>query len=68
MKAYVIKPLLPGEREAEKQASRDADDRALKDELVSPEQLRQANGFFTALPVERFRIVEIGGRPIDELR
>ena len=35
---------------------------------ISPEELNRENGFFSALPLHRFRITAIGGAPIEKLK
>ena len=55
-------------RPAEKQASRDEDAARLARGEITPAELRAENSFFGSLDMRRFRIVEIGGRPINVKR
>lgn len=51
-------------RALEKQESRDRDRARLDDLSVDPSQLRRENSFFASLPLHRFKIVAIGGKPL----
>ena len=48
----------------EKQASREADAARLGAGKVSVEALKQENGFFSALPLGRFRVAAVGQQPV----
>jgi hypothetical protein len=61
--------ILDSEKRArEKQASREHDEFRLRSGMVSREDLHRENSFFSSLPIHKFRIVAIGGRPIEKLR
>jgi hypothetical protein len=61
---YAIGVLDSGKRARDKQASRERDNARLSSGEVSQNELRQENGFFSSLPLHRFRIAAIGGRPL----
>lgn len=68
MPKYQIRQLDSEKRAREKQASRDLDRKRLERGEISPEELNRENGFFSALPLHRFRITAIGGAPIEKLK
>lgn len=47
-----------------KQLSRDRDAMLLQSGQVSREEMKHQNSFFSALPLQRFKIVAIGGKPV----
>jgi hypothetical protein len=51
-------------RAAEKQAARDKDARQLAAGEISPEDLRRRNAFFGSLPLSKFTMIAIGGKPL----
>lgn len=51
------------DRQAEKQAVRDEDQRMIENGEITQEQLRKRNGFFSALDFREWKIVAIGGKP-----
>jgi hypothetical protein len=63
--SYAVDILDPKKRAAEKQAARDADEKFLLAGKVSVAELARRNYFFSALPVERFRVVAIGKRRLN---
>jgi hypothetical protein len=50
------------QRQKEKQKSRELDDFLLKNGLISVNELRLANGFFSKLDLANSRIVAVGGK------
>jgi hypothetical protein len=68
MPKYQIRQLDSAKRAREKQASRDQDRVRLERGDISPEALNRENGFFSALPLHKFRIAAIGGVPIEKLK
>lgn len=48
----------------EKEASRAVDAARLASGEVDPLRLRKENGFFSALPLNRFKVVAIGNVPV----
>jgi hypothetical protein len=52
-------------RAEEKQASRDEDERLLADGKISPVELRRKNGFFSSLDLSEFKMIAIGGKPVE---
>lgn len=54
----------PYERALEKQASRDRDAARLRQGDVSRQELRRENSYFAALPLDRYKMVAIGGKSI----
>lgn len=52
------------QRAHEKQVSRDRDAARLASGEVDDLQLRRENGFFSALPLNRFQVVAIGDVPV----
>jgi hypothetical protein len=63
--SYKIEKLDQAERARQKQARRDRDNARLDAGEISPTELNRENGFFSALPLAKFKIVSIGGRPFD---
>jgi hypothetical protein len=61
---YQIAHLDSRKRLLEKQESRDRDAARLASGAVSALDLRRENGFFSALPLHRFKMVAIGGKAI----
>jgi hypothetical protein len=53
----------PAERAREKQESRDYDIARLRAGEITPEELNRENDFFASIPIEKFKIKSIGGRP-----
>ena len=49
-------------RVKEKQVSRAKDAARLQSKSIGRAELREANGFFSALPLNRYKIVAIGGK------
>jgi hypothetical protein len=68
MPNFAVEKLDSKKRAREKQASRESDELRLRSGMVNREGLRRENDFFSSLPLEKFRIVAIGGRPIDKAR
>jgi len=56
------------ERPAEKQRSREEDQRRLDAGEITPEELRRENGFASSLPLSKFRITHIGKTPIGKMK
>lgn len=52
------------DRAAEKQMSRDRDQARLQAGTISPSALARENDFFRDIPIERFRIVSLGRKPV----
>lgn len=52
------------QRAKQKRLSRARDEVHLKSGEVSLDQLKQENGFFSALPIKRFKIAAIGNKPL----
>jgi hypothetical protein len=61
--SYKIEKLDQAERARQKQARRDRDHARLEVGEISPAELNRENGFFSALPLGKFKIVSIGKRP-----
>lgn len=55
-------------REKEKQLSRELDELRLTTNLVTNKQLKKENGFFSSLPLHKFKIVKIGNKTIENKR
>lgn len=51
-------------RAKQKQLSRERDEMRLKSGEISPEQLKRDNSFFLSVPIKRFKIAAIGGKPL----
>lgn len=68
MPRFAVAILNSEERAREKQASCERDQKRLNSGEVSREELARENGFFSSLPLEKFRISSIGGRPIEKIR
>jgi hypothetical protein len=62
--SYVVAPLDPRKRALEKQESRDRDAARLREGSVNRAELRRENSFFSALPLNRYQMVAIGGKSI----
>lgn len=56
--------LKPCARAQQKQLGRDRDAMLLKSGQVSEAELKQRNSFFSALPIKRFKVIAIGGKPV----
>ncbi|MHC1550953.1 hypothetical protein [Phyllobacterium sp. K27] len=54
----------PQVRAREKQVMRDRDESRLQSNSASRVELKKNNSFFSALPLDRFRIVAVGGKAI----
>ena len=52
------------DRVREKQESRERDAAAIASGRIAKGDLRNANGFFSALPLSRFKVVAIGGKAV----
>lgn len=66
--SYSVGVLDQEARVRQKQASRDRDAARLRSGEIDREQLQRENGFFSGLPIGRFRIVSVGGRPLSKAR
>jgi hypothetical protein len=62
---YQVEKLDQAECVRKKQASRDCDLARLESGEISAAELNRENGFFSALPLHKFRIESIGGKPFD---
>lgn len=51
-------------RAQQKQLSRDQDAQLLQSGQITEAELKRRNSFFSALPVKRYKMVAIGGRPV----
>lgn len=51
-------------RGQQKQLSRDRDAMLLQSGRVSADEMRQRNSFFSALPLKRYKVSAIGGKPV----
>lgn len=51
-------------RAKQKELSRARDAVRLQSGQVSPEQLKHENNFFRSLPIKRYKMVAIGGKPL----
>lgn len=51
-------------RATKKQRSRQRDEARLNSGELSPDELKQQNNFFSAVPVKRFTIMAIGNKPL----
>lgn len=64
--SYEVGQLDQQARIREKEESRERDRVRLENGELGAEELRQENSWFAALPLHRYRIVEIGGKKIAE--
>lgn len=55
-------------RVKEKQASRDEDERRLRDGEISPNELRRENGFASSLDISKFKITHIGTKKLKDIK
>ncbi|WP_375276019.1 hypothetical protein [Methylorubrum thiocyanatum] len=55
-------------RICQKQESRDRDAARLHSGEIDRASLQRENDFFAGLPIEEFRIVSVGGRPLAKAR
>lgn len=51
-------------RAQQKQLSRDDDAIRLQSGQVSADEMKQRNSFFSALPVKKYKVAAIGGKPV----
>lgn len=51
-------------RARQKELSRARDAARLAAGEVSPDQLKRENHFFSALPIKRYKMVAVGGKPL----
>ncbi|NTF23587.1 hypothetical protein G6L37_35020 [Agrobacterium rubi] len=65
--SYKIDVLNSNERAREKQKSRDRDQFRLDNGQVSGKELRRENSVFSSLPLHRFRMMAIGGKPLVQI-
>ena len=54
-------------RAKQKQLSRDRDAMLLQSGQITEAELKRRNSFFGALPIKRYRMVAIGGKPVGPL-
>jgi hypothetical protein len=62
--SYKVAHFDPSQRALEKQESRDRDAARLKQGVVSRDELRRENSFFAGLPLNRYKMVAVGGKSI----